>query len=90
MTIATDWVDVGLITLAVVVINFVVAVVIGRRLGQISDTLESRHAIVVPDELGPDDRIVVWHKDDPNEVADDAMPDDPDPSKPRKPIVGLE
>lgn len=95
MTLATDWVDIGLITFAVVVINFVVAVIIGRRLGAISDTLTSRNALIVPDELGPDDRIVIWHKDDdadpsPGGVHPAEPPPGDDPPKPRKPIVGLE
>jgi hypothetical protein len=84
MILATDWLDVGLIAGVVIIADFILAIVIGQRLGDINQRLDDRHAIVVPDELGPDDRIVIWHKDEP------PPPTDPEDTPRPKPIVGLE
>lgn len=88
MTYATAWADIGIVTCVIVICDFILAIVIGHRLGQVVDRIQGPGTIVIPEELSPDDHIVIWHKDEPPPA--EAMPPDPEPDKPRKPIVGLE
>ena len=45
-----SWLDGGLIVAAIVIADLLTVMAIGRRLGKIMDTLESRQAIVLPAE----------------------------------------
>ena len=83
MILAFDFGSFALLAMVVVISDFFVTFAIGRQLKKINDVLASRNALVVPDELGPEDRIVIWHKDD------EPPPDDEPPKRDNGPIVGL-
>ena len=75
--------------MVVVVGDALVTFAINKQLKRISTVLEGRHAVVIPEELDPEDRIVIWHKDDePPPAGEPTTPDSPAGGP--KPIVGLE